>query len=692
MAENEEQRDKNRTESFLEQAHRRFKLAAEVEDQIRKKSLDDLKFSVGEQWPALLKSQRDNDGRPCLTMNRLPQFIRKITNDQRQQRPAIQVNPRGDGATVETAEIEQGIIRHIEVNSEAEIAQDHAFDMMVRIGFGYWRVVTEYTDAVDSIEQDIRIDPIHNPFTVYFDPHRKKPDYSDANWAFIIEDMDIEVFKQQNPGAEAATLADFTSVGNRAPGWVTKDTIRVAEYFYVEEEKYTLYQLPDGTLLADPPENMEGVREHQKTRRRVRWAKITAVDILEERDWLGQWIPIVVVLGDDIDVDGKRHLSGMVRDAKDPQRAYNYWISAATEAIALAPKAPWVMAEGQIENHEIEWAESNRRNVPVLLYKQTDLAGKPAPPPQRNTVEPPIQAMAAMIGQANNDLNATTGIDDPSLGRRGPEQSGKAILARQSAADLNTLNYADNLSRSIRFTGRILVDLIPKIYDTLRIQRIVNPDNSIDHVIIYNGQDQAEAAQGMIPEDSPIKKIFDVGVGKYDISISVGPSFQTKRQEAVASQLELLKVFPQIAPIIGDQVIRNMDWPGANEMADRVKKTLPPELRDQDDQDPKIQLQQAQAQLQQQGAMLKQANDLVQQQAGMIKNERVKQDAAIDMKKMELESKERIAAQKNETEIVLAQFNANKEAGLETMRSMLAEIDRRQALLGQDKPIEAPAR
>ncbi|KKK43854.1 hypothetical protein LCGC14_3167850, partial [marine sediment metagenome] len=332
-------------------------------------------------------------------------------------------------------------------------------------------------------------------------------------------------------------------------------------YLYVEEEKYSLYQLPDGTLVSDQPGNMEGVREHQKTRRRVRWAKISAVDILEERDWPGQWIPIVAVLGDDVDVDGKRVLSGMVRNAKDPQRAYNYWISAATEMIALAPKAPWVMAEGQAEGHETQWEESNRRNVPALLYKQVDTAGKPAPVPQRNTVEPPIQAMAAMIGQANNDLNATTGIDDPSLGRRGPEQSGKAILARQNAADLNTLNYVDNLSRSMRFTGRMLVDLIRHILDTVRIQRIVNPDNSIDNVITYNGEQQAEEANSMKSE--AIKRVLDVGVGKYDISISVGPSFQTKRQEAVASQLEFLKVAPNMASAFMDLVLRNMDWPGS---------------------------------------------------------------------------------------------------------------------------------
>jgi hypothetical protein len=297
--------------------------------------------------------------------------------------------------------------------------------------------------------------------------------------------------------------------------------------------------------------------------------------------------------------------------------------------------------------------------------------------------------MMAMTAQADNDLKATFGIYDASLGRSGPEQSGKAILARQKQADMATLNYADNLSRAIRFCGRILLDLIPKIYDTPRIQRIIKPDSTVDSVVLFKGAGQQEAAQGLLTEK--IKRAFDVDAGKYDITISVGPSFQTKRQEAVASMIEFLKVYPQAAPFIGDLMARNMDWPGADDIADRLKKMLPPNLQDQDEGDPKIQLQQAQAQLQQQGALLQQANQMVQQQAGMIKNKRIEQDGAKDMKTMELESKERIAAQKNETEITLAQFNAGVQGGLAQLNAMLEEINRRQVLLDQDKPIEAPA-
>jgi len=682
----DEQKIHDRTESFLEQAHRRFKLAAETEHRVRSEALDDLKFSVGEQWPNLVKADREADGRPCLTMNRMPQFIRKITNEQRAERPAIQVNPVGNGATVKTAEIIQGIIRHIEINSEASIAIDHAFDMMVRIGFGYYRIITDYIEE-ESNYQEIKFDRIKNPFTVYFDPNHKKPDYSDAQWCFVIEDMGSEVFKQQYSTAAASSLTDFSSAGNRAPGWITREIIRVAEYFYLEQEKYKLYQLQDESWVEEVPEEETAVAQVERTRSRVRWAKISAVDILEEKEWLGKWIPIIPVLGDDIDVDGVRHLSGMVRGAKDPQRQYNYWISAATEAIALAPKAPFVGAEGQFENHELEWAEANRKNQPYLEYKILEVGGKAVAAPQRQVAEPPIQAMAQMIGMAAGDLQATIGIYNASLGARGPEQSGKAILARQRAADITSLNYSDNLSRSIRFGGRVVLDLIPKIYDRARIQRIVNPDASIDHVIIHNGKEQLAAAQGMV---SPgIEKVFDVKVGSYDISISVGPSYQSKRQEAVASMLDFLKVFPQAAAFIGDLIAGAMDWPGAKTIAARLKRMLPPGVEDADDENPQAKLQQAQMQLQQQGDLLEQANKMVQQQAGMIKNERVQQDANIALKRMEVESKERIAMQKGETDIALAQIAAGTQGALEHLKAVNADIAARQKLLNEDKPVGA---
>jgi hypothetical protein len=668
-------------DKFLEKAMERFKLASEAESDIRKDSLDDLKFSVGEQWPADVQGTRGTDGRPALVLNRIPQFLRQVTNEQREQRPSIQINPRGGDATVKSAEIMQGIIRHIEVSGEAKIAYDSAFDMMVRIGFGYFRVRTDYTEF-GGIEQEILIDPIKNPFNVYFDPYCSEPDYSDAKFAFIISDINSAKFKRQHPDSEISKVSDFTTIGDASPGWASSEAIRVAEYFYVEETKETLYQLNTGEVVRGAQERamaesigFQVVDEHVKTIRNIKWAKITAMDVLEKNDWAGQWIPIIPVLGEDIEIDGKRHLCGMVRNAKDAQRMYNYWVSAATERIALAPKAPYIAAEGQLEGYEKTWEDANRRNFAVLPYKPVSLQGHPVPPPQRQVVEPAIQGMLAMTAQADNDLKATMGIYDASLGERGPEQSGKAILARQRQSNIATLNYADNLSRSIRFCGRILMDLIPHIYDTPRIQRIINPDSTVDNVVLFKGQGQQESAQGMQTQE--IRRVFDVSAGRYDVTVSVGPSYQSKRQEAVASQLEFIKVFPAAAQIVGDLVTRNMDWPQADAFADRLKKMLPPEFQDKDDQDPQEQLQQAQSKLAQ-----------VEQMADQLTKALNAATETINTKKLELESKERIAAIKAQVDLVRTQAQIEGQGNMEFLKAQFSVITQKIEALYQDEPVK----
>ena len=390
-------------------------------------------------------------------MNRLPQFIRQVTNEQRQNRPAIQINPVGDDADVETSEILQGIVRHIEVNSRADEAYDGGFDYMVRIGFGCWRIVTDWI-AEETEDQEIYIVPIDNPFTVYLDPTNRR----DPSWGFIIEDLLASEFKRQfGESAYAkgtASFSEYESVGDMPAAWALtidgQEHVRIAEYFQLHKSK--------------------GDRGREK--RKVEWAKISALEILDERDWPGKFIPIVKIYGDDLNVNGKRHVAGLVRYAKDPQRAYNYWISAATERIALAPKAPWIAAEGQLEGHERAWEQSNVRNTAVLYYKPTDVAGKPVDAPQRNIVEPGIQGMTDMLQLATLDMQATTGLNDANLGRPKPDESGKAVLARQKQGDVATLNYSDNLARGIEYTGRVILDLIPKVYSAPRIQRIIKPD------------------------------------------------------------------------------------------------------------------------------------------------------------------------------------------------------------------------
>lgn len=671
------ERDVAATRAFIALAGERFKKAAESETKTRKECLDDLEFSIGEQWPEGIKTAREADGRPCITVNRIPASIKIVTNQQREQRPSIQINPVGDGADVEIAEIIQGIVRHVDVRSDAEVAYDTAFDLMVRGGYGAWRIVTEYVNE-DSFDQEICIQPIQNPFTVYMDPYCAKLDKSDAMFGFVIEDLSKELYKVKHPGSTAAGLVDFTSIGDHPlQEGLEKNTIRVAEYFYVEHKKGKLLALADGTTMDSeeylkefpdaeqvPPEkkpamDAEGQPKTRPTLKRiVKWAKINAMEILEERTLPGTHIPIVLLLGDTLNVNGKRHIAGLVRHAKDPSRVYNYQVSAAIETSALAPKAPHIGAAGQFAGFEKQWEAANVKNTPYLEYNPVDVNGKPIGPPARQQFEPPIQAMMELVRQADNDFKVVTGIFDASLGQRGPDESGKAILARQKQTDVSTLNWVDNLSRSLRLSGRIELEYIPVIYDVPQVKRIIKPDGTVDHVGIYNSQKHdVETAQAALQEhfDSGlIKKIYDIGVGTYDVVVSVGPSHDSKRQEAVQSIMALVQSYPQMMAAAGDLLVRQMDWPGAKEIADRLKKLLPPQLQDDGDNDPQQMAMKLQAQLQALSENHAAVVKALQEATDIIKTKRVEQDGKLSIAKLE-----------QETKIAVAEITTNAQSALE---------------------------
>jgi hypothetical protein len=626
---------------FLRIAIERFKLASEAEQKTRRDALDDLKFRAGEQWPSDIMTSRGLDGRPCLTINRLPPIIRQITNEQRQQRPSINVNPVGSGSDQDTAETLQGIVRHIEVNSDAEIAYDTAFESAVTIGFGFWGIETDYIPK--SFDQEIKIRRIKNPFMVYFDPSAVEPCYEDAMWAFEVEDIPKDEYKLDFPNSKAAALMDFESIGDQAPDWANKDTIRVAMYWHVEQSQRTLVKTSMGDIKweEEVDQATENVIASRKVLdRKVVKSKINAIEILEETQWPGNWIGLVPVLADDLEIDGDRHLAGIVRDAKDPQRMYNYWHSSATETIALAPRAPYVGAVGQFENQEAKWQMANQRNLTYLEYNPVSAAGKDVPPPQRQQYEPPIQSMNLMLRNASDDLKSVTGVFDPSLGQQKSDQSGKAVQLLQKQSDVSNLHFTDNLSRAMRHTGRLLIDLIPKIYDSPRVQRIINPDQSVDHVIVHSGQETEAQGLGQT-QDPAIAKIYDLSAGQYDVTVSVGPSYQTKRQEAVASIMALVSAYPQIMQSSGDLLVGQMDWPMAKEIAKRLKMMLPPQLQDEDDQSPDAQIQK----LQQQNQQLAQQHDLLtkalNETTDKLKTDYAKQQANIAIKK--LDSQTRIA-------------------------------------------------
>ncbi len=661
------------TDKFITKALRRFHLASEAESDIRKESLDDLKFKVGDQWPMNVKLTRDIDKRPCLTINRIPSLVKQVTNDARQNRPQLKIIATDD-STTETAEILEGICRYIQESSNAGIAYDTACDAQVTMGFGYFRVITEYCDE-NSFDQDIKIKRIKNAFTVYFDPNAVEPDYSDAKYCFVVSDIDKEEFKADYPNAEILSM-ELSSIGDNAQGWMTEDNIRIAEYFYVEETKKTICEMSDGKVLDKDmaeelikkignvlSEPLTITNERETATKQVKWCKMTAVDKLEEMVWPGKYIPIIPVLGEDIDIDGKRKLIGLVRDAKDPQRSLNYWRTATTEAIALAPKAPWVIAEGQIEGYETFWQNANTANYSHLPYKPTTIAGQQVPAPVRNSVEPPVQAMTLASQQAADDMKAVTGIYDQ-RNEDNKDASGKAIIARQRQGDTSNFNYIDNLSRSIRHLGVILLDLIPKIYDAPRIVRIIHSDDSTE-VKKINQPSGEEDANG-------VEKIYDVRTGKYDVTVDIGPSFATKRIETADSMQTLAQSYPPLMQFAGDLMVKAMDFPDAEEIAERLKKMLPPELQDDSDEIP------AKAK-----AMMQQQTDLIKKLTAELN----KQYAKSAFKEAELASRERIANANNEAKIVQEVIKQESGAAQTLMQAEINSINQKAAAMNINQPI-----
>ena len=677
MAEQSETKDKNGEKKILAEAQARFKLAAEAETEIRRLALEDLEFRAGNQWPENIKRDRELDGRPCLVINRIPQFVQQVTNDQRQNRPAIKVHPVDSGADPETAKTIQGLVRHIEYNSNADVAYDTAFDSAVTGGRGFFRIITDYSNPT-SFEQEILIKRISNPFSVFFDPYSKEPDGSDASFAFVEEILSPEEYKTRYPNSELARTSDWESIGNQAPSWMRDGSARVAEYFYKESIDETVHLLSTGESVRDADlqsllsnaalsgQTVEVVRSRKTSIPVIKWCKLNAVEVLEETEWPGIYIPIIPVYGNELDINGKRILEGVIRNAKDPARMYNYWASAETEAIALAPRTPFIMAEGQDEGYEGDWATANRRNHSTLKYKPVSIGGVACPPPQRNAFEPAVQAITMARMAAADDIKATTGIYDAAIGARSNETSGVAIQRRSMQAQTSNFHFVDNLTRSLRHAGRILIDLIPKVYDTARTTRIIGEDGE-SKVVPINQQFN----------DNGKEVLYQLDAGKYDITVDVGPSYASKRQEAVSSMLDVIKAYPQLAQFAGDLFVKNMDWPGAQEFADRIKKTLPPNLVD--DQKNKAQEipPQVQAQMQQMGQMVEQLTAKLHEAHD-----------ALDQKSLELESKERIELKKLEVSLEIERAKLDQKDSLALLNAEIASINQRLQLINYDQPIE----
>ena len=622
----------------------RLTMAIAAYSDSREDELDDLRFRAASpdnqwQWPADVLATRGAvqgqtiNARPCLTINKLPQHVLQVTNDQRQNRPSGKVIPADDKADIEVAEIFNGLVRHIEYISDADVAYDTACDNQVTFGEGYFRILTEYCDD-NTFEQDLRIGRIRDSFSVYMDPTIQDPCGSDAEWCFINQELTTEEYEREFPDASPLSSLAYGVGDGQLNAWINQDTVRIAEYFYIKHEAKKLNQYAGGmTAMAGSPEakqiemmGLQAIKTRDVDVRTVKWCKTNGFEVLEERDWAGKYIPVIRVIGNEFEIDGRMYVSGLVRNAKDAQRMYNYWVSQEAEMLALAPKAPFIGYGGQFEGYETQWKTANINNWPYLEVNPdvTDGAGGPLPLPQR--APPPLAQnglLQAKLGAAD-DIKGTTGQYDSSLGAAGNETSGRAILAREKQGDTGTYHFIDNLARAIRYATRQLVDLIPHIYDTQRVARIIGIDGETDQAMI--DPTQPEAVRKIVDQQTgaTIKKIDNPNVGKYDVAVTTGPSYMTQRQESLDAMSRLLQGNPNLWAVAGDLFIKNMDWPGAQEMSKRFAKTIDPKLMDDSEASPELaqaqqQMQAMSQEMQQMQAMLQNVSQSMEAQTLKVK-------------------------------------------------------------------------
>ena len=617
-----------------------LRIASEADSFNRQEGLEDLKFSYGDQWPVQLQNSRQLEQRPMLTINEIDGYCRQVVNSIRQQRPRGKCHPVGNGSDVKIAEIITGIGRHIEVNSDAENAYDLAAEFQVRIGWGYFRILTDYIRD-DSFDQDIFVRQIDNPFTVYFDPNSQLPDGSDADRCLITDLIRKVDYEQMYPDKPLTPFREGASGDSRSVDWITKEDIRIAEYYEIVKTKKRLIQLSNREIPPiwesdlPPPELLAArgitvIGDRMSWKKEVHWSKVAGGQVtLEEKIIPGRFIPVIPVYGVRVMIDGKMRKFGMVRPARDPQLMINYWQTSITESIAMAPKAKWLVAEGQIEGHENEWQQANNRAFPYLEYKQTDIAGKEAPPPQRLQPEPPPAGTINAAMAATEALGRVLGMFDPVNNRHSGPKSGEAIRQETGQSEQSNYHFYDNLTRSIKHGWRIFLDYIPVTYDTQRVLRVIGYDGNAD-LITVNEKQEVGGVQ---------KVLNDVTVGDYDVIMETGPGFNTKRQEGLVTFTELLKspIGQEIGKVGSDLIVRMMDVPGADILADRLaamnplaqidkKSDIPPEAQ-MKMKAMQQQLEQAHQLLQQAGIELKYKTGIEElRQRGETERERLRQE------------------------------------------------------------------
>lgn len=579
---------------ILNQARRRWDRASEWEAQARQRFIEDVKFANGDaynkyQWPNQMYRARDVGNKPCLTLNVTKQHNIQIINEMKRNKTGVVVKPVGNSATAEAAEIWQAVIRHVEYRSKAQLAYACAQEFQVDGGIGWWRITTEYAEP-DTFDQEIRIAPVPDPLCIYTDPDAKERNGSDANWAFFFDLVPKAEFDEAYPELRDIAGLSPLNMGGAEGDWVTRDHIRIAEYFRREPKADKLMSFIDPasqqrkSLLKSlmPPGMWEELEKEPLSKTReterveVEWYLIVGDQIADRTIWPGRYIPLIKAVGQELVIEGVLDRKGHTRALLDGQRMFNYNASAQVETVNLQGKSPIMAPAAAIEEYTAVYRTLNTENPAVLPWNHIDEAGNPIPPPQR--LDPPKSSEGYQTGMetATKQMMMASGQYENAKGEQGNERTGAAIGKRQDQAENATYHFRDNFENALVFTGVQLLDLIPKIYDTKRVLRMQAEDGQDMEVEIDPAARQAFAAR-LGHDGQIIRRIFNPAVGRYDVTAQAGAAFGSWREQTVEAMGLVLTQAPALAGIGADLLISAMDFKGATEFAQRLRRMVPPQ-------------------------------------------------------------------------------------------------------------------
>jgi hypothetical protein len=502
----------------------------------------------------------------------------------------------------------------------------------------------------DVFDQNIEIDPIEDALSVVWDRFSQDPTGRDARRVFVDDKLSTKEFKRKWPGIDPSDLGREESGELMVEGWLDTDSVKVTEYWRLIERQRLLVMFEDGSVRPIEKDRLEEYVEKHGPPVRTRVAPVTYAQmhlvtgfaiLSGPYEYMLSRVPIIRMSGRVVNVGGRRVRFGLVRFMKDSVRLKNFWRSVAAEQLGYAPKAQWIAPQSAVEGREDLFRKAHLSRDPLIVYNDDASA-----PPVR--LDPPIP-QAALLNEAQvnaQDMKDVTGIHDASLGIKSNEVSGRAIQARQREGDVASITYYDNGNAAILEAGDVVNQLISQIYDGTRILRVIGEDESIKFQRVNDPNDP----------NSP-----DLSIGNYDVALTSGTSYTTRRVEAAQAMMEAIQVWPQLIQVAGDIIAKAQDWPGADKLAERLKKTIPPELRDEEDGqqappiDPRV-LQELQMQM----------------QALAQENQMLKTDKSLELRKLEIAAFE---AETKRLDSIASNQLAQTSLGIKTIQDALKSPD-----------------